>query len=318
MIAITGFLLTVFSSCGKKTEYPFKYDVYDTSDEYGLIRVNGSSKITTFANDLCVVGTDNISLENVNIADSAGAGLFDLKRKNVLYSKNCHTKLYPASTTKILTALVALKYGDLADEITVSNEAVDLPPDASSCHFSAGDKITLEQALYGLLICSGNDAGNAIAEHLSGNVEDFAALMNKEAKSLGATNSHFVNPHGLHDDQHYTTVYDLYLIFQEVIKYDEFIKMINTNEYTANYIDANGKATTTTWSATNRYITGVEEVPNGAKVIGGKTGTTFDAGSCLVLLSENTNHEPYISIILKADGKTLLYAGMSDLLRNIN
>lgn len=318
LFSILIFSSLFLNSCGSKKNIPLKYDVYNTSDEYGLISVNGSSKITTFANDLCVVGTDNITLDNVNIADTEGAGLFDLNDKEVVYSMNMHKKLYPASTTKILTALLALKYGNLSDEITISKDAVDLPSDASLCHFSAGDKVTLEQALYGLLICSGNDAANAIAEHISGSVDNFATLMNEEAKSLGATNSHFVNPHGLHDEQHYTTVYDLYVIFQEVIKYDEFKKIINTKEFTANYSDANGKALTTTWSATNRYLTGKEEIPEGATVIGGKTGTTYDAGSCLVLLSENQNKDPYISIILKADGKTLLYAGMSDLLENIN
>lgn len=318
IISFFAIAICTLSSCKTKENIPLKYDVYNTSDEYDLIRVNGSSKITTFANDLCVAGTDNITLGDINIAETVGAGLFNVNQKEVVYSMNIHKKLYPASTTKILTALLVLKYGNLSDEITVSQDAVDLPSDASLCHFSAGDKITLEQALYGLLICSGNDAANAIAEHISGSVENFATLMNEEAKSLGATNSHFVNPHGLHDTEHYTTVYDLYLIFQEVIKYDEFQKIISTKEFTANYTDANGKALKTTWSATNRYLTGKEDIPSGATVIGGKTGTTYDAGSCLVLLSENKNKDPFISIVLKADGKTLLYSGMSDLLENIN
>lgn len=307
----------IFSSCGKKEELPLSYHVYETSEEYGLIGVNESSQITTFANNLCVAGTEDITLDNVNVFYIEGAGLFDINQKEVLFSKNLHEKLYPASTTKILTALVALKYGQLTDQIIVSEQAVNLPSDSSLCYFKAGDKVTLEQALYGLLVCSGNDAGNVIAEHISGSVEKFSELMNEEARKLGATNSHFVNPHGLQDENHYTTVYDLYLIFKEAIKYDEFNKIINAKSYNANYVDSSGTEVNGTWNATNRYLAGTAEIPEGITVIGGKTGTTFDAGACLVLLSENNNKDPYISIVLKADGRDILYSGMSDLLENI-
>lgn len=106
---------------------------------------------------------------------------------------------------------------------------------AKLCGFAEGDKITLKKLLYSFLICSGNDAGIAIAEHISGSVEKFAELMNKEAKSLGCSGSNFVNPHGLHDDNHYTTPYDLYLVFHELLNYDVFMDIINQSSYKAEF-----------------------------------------------------------------------------------
>ncbi|MEI3340415.1 MAG: serine hydrolase [Eubacterium sp.] len=138
-----------------------------------------------------------------------------------------YEKRYPASTTKILTAYLALKYGKLDDTLTVSQDAIyTLMAGSSICGLKPGDKITLEDALYGLMLCSGNDAANVIAEYISGSTEKFADLMNEEAKALGATQSHFVNAHGLPDEDHYTTAYDLYLIFNAAIKNEDFVHFV--------------------------------------------------------------------------------------------
>ena len=114
---------------------------------------------------------------------------------------------------KILTLYLALKYGTLSDIVTVSDNAVAVPSDSSVAGLRSGVQLTLEDLLYGLMLPSGNDSAVAIAEHISGSVDAFVELMNKEANALGATNSHFVNPHGYHDENHYTTAYDLYLSF---------------------------------------------------------------------------------------------------------
>ena len=225
--------------------------------------------------------------------------------------------MYPASTTKILTAYVALKYGDLDEYITVSSEALEgMDPSSSVAGIQIGDTLSLEQLLYGLMLASGNDAASVIAEMIGGSQEGFAELMNKEALALGATDSHFVNPHGLPDKDHYTSVYDLYLIFNAAIQNETFVEIISDSSYTARYTNHAGETIERTWTNTNKYLSGEVDQPNGVTVIGGKTGTTGAAGYCLVLLSENESQEPVISIVLKADGRSNLYLLMGEILGN--
>ena len=138
--------------------------------------------------------------------------------------------------------------------------------------------------------------------------------MNQEAAALGATHSHFTNPHGLQDEMHYTCVYDLYLLFQAALDYEEFKTIIHTPKYTAVYEDVNGNQVTNEWESTDLFLTGEVPAPKGVTVIGGKTGTTEDAGYCLALYSENTSKDPVISIVMKADSKENLYLLMGDLL----
>lgn len=306
------------AGCGSDSDVVIEsaYDVYGTSAEYGLTNEIVASTLEPFAEDLCVIGFDDTdSSADLHTDVAEGAAVFNTAQGTVSYAQNVYETLYPASTTKILTAYLAIKYGDLTQEVTVSEEALaDLDSASSVCGLNAGDTLTLEQLLYGLMLCSGNDAAEVIAEAVSGSREEFIALMNSEAASLGAVNSNFVNPHGLPDEDHYTTVYDLYLIFNAAIAQEEFITLISCDSYEAVYTDAAGSSVTKTWSNTNWYLTGDEETPEGITVIGGKTGTTNAAGYCLVLLSENDEEEPLISIILKADTRSDLYLFMSELL----
>ena len=227
--------------------------------------------------------------------------------------------MYPASTTKIVTALVALKYGNLDDVVTIGYNATHITEyGAKLCGFAEGDKITLKKLLYSFLICSGNDAGIAIAEHISGSVEKFAELMNKEAKSLGCSGSNFVNPHGLHDDNHYTTPYDLYLVFHELLNYDVFMDIINQSSYKAEFKGADGSKKTLWFSSTDKYLLGSAKAPDGVTVIGGKTGTTSMAGSNLILYTKNDNGKDYISVVMHASDSFSLYSQMSHLLEMEN
>ncbi len=315
-------LLLVFSlavspmGCGRE-EYELnqRYDAVSTTEEFGITLENNFQPLTFFAQELIVGGNENILAEGVTERLSEASALFNLDTNSLLHAKNIHERLYPASTTKILTAYVALKYGDLSATTTVSEEALDLEPGSTLCGVSAGDVISLEELLYGLMMCSGNDAANVIGEMISGTTEEFAGLMNREAYALGATNSHFVNPHGLHDEDHYTTAYDLYLIFQEALKNETFRTIINTKSHTASFTDSQGESVEKEWQSTNRYMSGEQEIPEGVNVIGGKTGTTNDARYCLVLYSENVAETPFISIVLKADSRDDLYYLMTELLK---
>lgn len=275
-----------------------------------------SASVRYFAEDLCVAAEEHTHSDDVSDDVVEAMGVFLPADKTISYQKNIYEKMYPASTTKILTAYLAITQADLDDVVTVSSHAVDQASDSSVCGMRAGDQIKLSDLLYGLMLKSGNDAAVAIAEHISGSEEAFAELMNETARSFGATNSHFVNANGLHDDNHYTCVYDLYLIFEHAIEEDFFMQLIQTTSYTVYYTDASGAQTTQTWSNTNKYLTGEVTQPEGVTVLGGKTGTTHAAGYCLVLLSNNDKNEPVISIILKSDGRSNLYYVMNQVLAN--
>ena len=291
----------------QKTEIENPYTLYSDS----------SSSISNqfFAQNLCVTDNIDYGTDKVSSNLAEGAGVFNLDTKEVLYSQNLFGKLYPASTTKILTAYIIIKHCDLNDMVTISSDAVANMAGSSVCGINAGDQISVKDLLYGLMLVSGNDAANALAEYYSGSVEEFARVMNEEALALGATNSHFVNANGLPDDEHYTTVYDMYLIFSNAIKNDTFVSIIGTTSYDVTYTDASGEAVTHTWENTNQYLTGNATTPDGFQIVGGKTGTTGEAGYCLVLYSYNPSGQPIISIVFKADGKSNLYLLMNEMLQ---
>ena len=216
-----------------------------------------------------------------------------------------------------MTALVALENGNLSDVVTVNVDESDFAADEQTCGLKRGDQLTLEALLNGLLLHSGNDNANAIAEYIGGSVEEFAKMMNKKAAELMATGTHFVNPSGLHDDDHYTTAYDIYLIFNECVKNEDFVDIIDKKDYKAEITGADGTKREVTWEASNYYAQGTVELPEHAKIIGGKTGTTKKAGNCLVLLNESQDGKPYISIVMGAKSKDLLYQDMTTLIQGI-
>lgn len=267
-----------------------------------------------FSSDICFAGSD-VELDGFEAdPEIHSAGLFDIGNNSVLCGYRLFDKVYPASTTKVMTAYVALKYGNLDDVVTVSENAVDFKWDEVTCGLRAGDTVTLYDLLCGLILHSGNDCGAAIAEHISGSIEKFAELMNQEAASLGATGSHFVNPHGLHDDNHYTTAYDLYLIFNACIKDQRFVDIITMDSYTGTLTGADGVKRTETWEPTNLYNSDRHPMPDGIRVLGGKTGTTKLAGNCLIIYDESSEGYPYISVVMGAPSRDVLYAQMDQMM----
>jgi D-alanyl-D-alanine carboxypeptidase (penicillin-binding protein 5/6) len=268
-----------------------------------------------YATNLCVTDGADLGTEDTDSQLAEGGGVFNLTTGEVTYSQNIFGKLYPASTTKILTAYIIIRDCNLSDMVTVSAAAVDQDADSSVCNLKEGDVISVKNLLYGLILASGNDAAIALAEYHSGSVDAFVEEMNRTAQELGATNSNFRNPNGLPDEEHYTTVYDMYLIFKEAVKQADFLDVIGSGEVTANYLDKNGNAVEKTWTNTNRYMTGKVDAPEGFTILGGKTGTTSAAGYCLVLYSMNANGEKIISIVFKADGRANLYLLMNEMLK---
>ena len=315
---LTGLILCLILAislvgCGDSAESYASYDIYTTSYQYGLTNNGSSSDVEYYAKNLCVADAEDIGTSTVDSQVATAAGAFNLTENTVVYAQNMYEQMYPASTTKILTCYVACTYGNLDDYFTVSANAVDQASDSSVCGLKEGDVISLRDLLYGLMLRSGNDAAVAIAEGISGDVDTFVALMNDTAQSIGATQSHFVTPNGLHDDDHYTTVYDMYMILNQALNNPDFYTIFTSSVYTAGYTSG-GEATSVEWKSTNQYFSGNVNTPSGFTILGGKTGTTGAAGYCLVLLSENEDHDRIISVVFNADCRSNLYLLMNEIL----
>lgn len=229
-----------------------------------------------------------------------GAILYELNTDTVLLEQDADARLYPASTTKLMTALVAMEYGNPEDIVTVPAAAVDgLFELGSASYLLAGEEISFMDLMEYMLIASGNDAANAMAIHISGSISAFADLMNNRAQELGCTNTHFVNPHGLHDEEHYTSARDLLRIAKaamenptiaEIVAKDEVVLPITnkhpqtTTKYTTNYLISRK-------STREYYYEGA---------IGIKTGTTTPAGLCLVAACVKGDYT-YYTVVLGAE-----------------
>ena len=315
-LLLAGVFLT---GCFGNSRLPMEY-TEDASYKNQLVKYMpagyGDISLGFFAEDLCVVPLDYKTTKNISIT-AESSFIFDITEEKVLYADNVYQKVYPASVTKILTALVVLEECEnLSETVTISYQAANITePGAKKCGFKEGDQILLRDLLYSFLVFSGNDAGIALAEYVAGSESAFANLMNQKAKDIGSLHSHFVNSHGLHSDEHYTTPYDMYLIFQECLKNETFVDIISKNRYVATYKTALGEKKQKVFENTNRYLLGTEKAPDGVTVIGGKTGTTLKAGSCLVLYSKNEDGHEYISVIFKAATSDALFEQMTALLK---
>lgn len=308
--------LVLITGCGK-ADYSLPYDTYSTNSSYTIKSTGNARKAETFATDLCVV-SQNYNESAVDMSEADAAALFSIDDSQTLYAKNVHEVLYPASLTKVMTALVAMKNGNRDDVLTASSNVIITESGAQLCGLKPGDTMTLDQALRILLLYSANDVAIMIAEKYGSTVENFCAMMTQEAHALGATNCNFVNPNGLTDEEQYVTAYDMYLIFQEACKYELFKEIISMPGYTTVYYDKNGDQVSFDKPNTNRFVNGDVQAPEGITVIGGKTGTTAAAGHCLILLSSDISGKTYVSIILKSSEGTILYTEMCDLLEIIN
>lgn len=218
--------------------------------------------------------------------DAKAALLIERNTGEVLFEQNADAQLFPASLTKIMTCLLALENGNLSDEITVTESAMEnLSEYGSTADLQVGEVLTLEELLYCMMLWSANEACNVVGEYVAGSVDAFVEMMNQRATELGCTNTHFVNTHGLHDDNHYTTARDLSLIAEAALKSEAFQTITHavTHEVPATNLSGPRKLTTT-----NNLIN-----PNGVPnyyyeyAEGVKTGFTTPAGRCLISTADN-------------------------------
>ena len=229
---------------------------------------------------------------------SEHALLVEPKTDTIIYERNAHTRAYPASLTKILCALVALENAKLSDKTIVSENALKLIPKGYSiANFDVGEEVTMEILLEALLLHSANEAANIISEAISGSVEAFADKMNARAVELGCENTHFVNGNGIHNEDHYTTAWDLYLISKECMKNEEFRRIVQLKEMVIPPSPQH-PADDRTFKNTNKLlIEGNKYYYEGT--IGIKTGFTSEAQNCFIGAASRNNYE-LINIVLAA------------------
>lgn len=271
-----------------------------------IVLITGTQATLTYA---APEWPSNVSVE------AEGAVLMDAHSGAVIYGKNLHSVYYPASITKILTALIVIEHCNLDDIVTFSHDAIyNVEQGSSSAGLDVGDKMTVRDCLYAMLLKSANEVANALAEHTAGSVQNFAVLMNAKAKELGCQESHFNNPSGLNDPQHYTSAYDMALIAQAAFQNETFVTIDSSLYYDLPPTRHNPDGF--------RVYPGHRMLKKNAPqyypgVIGGKTGYTMLAGNTLVTCAEK-NGMKLITVILNghqthySDTKALLDFGFSN------
>lgn len=235
--------------------------------------------------------------------------LYEMNTGTLVYGKNIDEIREPASLTKLMTCLLAMEYGNIYDYITVTDSALSgLDPSGSAAGLKAGETYSLEELLYCLMVKSANDAAAVIAKYISGSQSDFVDLMNQRAQELGCDSTHFLNPHGLHEEGHVSSARDIAKILSACLDYDLFASLYSTASYTlpATQLQEERTLTSTNYlissAITNEYLD--------SRVIGGKTGFTTPAGRCVACVADDGSGYRYLAVVLGAagtdsDGKTI-------------
>lgn len=303
------------SACASE-KIPLSYGTLQSNDSFSIEADEAQTQIALFASDLCATANDITDSSTATVDGLNAACIYDLNQEEVLYSYQANERLNPASLTKIMTALLVIENCSMEDvvligDVTIYEDGVQL------FNLKAGDRITVQNLLYATLVYSANDAALALAQHVAGSEEAFVEMMNTRALQLGATNTHFVNPHGLSHEEHYTTAYDLYLIFNEAVKHDIFQQIINTTSYTVEYTLADGTQTSRNITTTNKFLSEIYDSPSGVSIIGGKTGSTMAAGKCIILYATDAAGNPYICVVMGAGNEEQLYRLMKQLCEDV-
>lgn len=294
-----------------------KYDISEdisigTADNLPVLEYNS-------AGDEYALVSANAAINSDAYLNMYSALLIDADNGCAEVSHNPHGRIYPASMTKLMTGLLvieAIEEGDIAltDVVTLQSAVTFSEANVGVSNLVGGCRIDVKNLLYGLLIRSYNDCAVILAREVAGSEEAFVEMMNERAKELGATNTHFENSHGLHSEEHYTTAYDLYLIFKEFTSHDLAYVIDSCSSYDFTYTDADNLTQQVEISATNGFLSGEYNFPEGYSLGAWKSGTTNAAGNCLIIeFVNNTTGKKYYGIIAGAESREALYTSMTGL-----
>lgn len=230
--------------------------------------------------------------------EAAGAAVMDLDTGVFVYSKNATATMYPASTTKVMTTLLLVENCDLDDEITFSDIVYDLEEGSSHLGIQPGEKMTLRDAAYGIMLASANDISNGVAEYIGGSIDGFADMMNAKAEELGCVNTHFANPHGLYREDHYTCAHDMALIAQAAYANPVFREIVTTREYTIPKTNLTDEERS---FLNHQKMMQPDEDYYQEWCTGGKTGYTEDCLNTLVTFAEKDGKQ-FVSVVFRVNG----------------
>ena len=277
--------------------------VYASSLNNNNFTVKNSSAIEIAGN---ATSTDaDIVPSDGPIINAASAIVMDVDTGDILYEKYAHERHYPASITKVMTCLLAVENGNVNDQLTVSDTVMSqVEMDSSRIGLQAGEQLTLRDALYGMMLNSGNECALTIAEYVSGSTESFADMMNERARKLGCLDTHFVNPNGIHNEEHYTSCYDMALIGCAAYQYPEFKKLISSQSYTIP--ETNMNEARDLWQE-NRLIWAGNKDYYYQYCTGGKTGYTEASLATLISFSERDGRR-FVTVVMKCNPTTESYS----------
>lgn len=305
---IAYFVLLVLIAIGSMGYFVFKNVNFDnaynenTKNEVYVSMNLPTYKLGGYQSEKAVVKTgEDIAPEQFD-DDCYAALLVNNETNEPIVAYNALRRIYPASTTKLMTGIVvcdALYEGKISldDNVTLSHDISITEDNALVSDLNAGCTISVRNLLYGLLMRSYNDYAVILAELVGGNVDGFCQMMNDKAYEIGATGSHFVNPHGLHDDNHYITAYDMYLILQEAEKYEIIREIDSYKSFSYSYTNSQGVEMTDDISPTNQFLSGGYTLPSNITIESWKTGTTKAAGNVLTMntLIDNKSYTLFVA-----------------------
>lgn len=245
--------------------------------------------------------------------DSKAAVLMDFNSGKMLYEKNINEKIYPASITKVLTAILTVENCNLSDVVTISNSAISgVEYGYVTANLKAGEELTVEELLNVLLVASANDAALVLAEHVGGSMDNFVSMMNQKAEEIGCTNTNFVNPNGVHDDNHYSTVHDLALIGQYAMQFDIIKEISSKTHYELGSTNKYSKDDRVFYTTNDMLVSSNKNYYKYA--IGIKTGFTTPAGHCLMSYSED-DELSFICVAVGASTSDNRYSDVKNLFK---
>lgn len=295
------------------------YAAYPDSDSasYVIDHLVHQSDNLDFRQDDTIVYRDDSTNADL-FPDNYYALFIDESDQTILAAKNVHRRMYPASMTKMMTAIVvadAIEAGTISlDDIVEITQNYDLTAeDVAPSQLHRGYKISVKDLLYGLMLESNNYYALFLAEYVGGDVQSFCDLMNQKAASIGATNTHFMNPHGLDNPNHYSTAYDMYLIVKEAHSHQVLRDIDGFDTYNYTFYDASGNAIDKESTATNLFVTGDVSLPATFHIESWKTGTTDGAGNCLAMYLTKDGKD-YVVVASSGKSKEDLYDSIIRLL----
>ena len=315
LIAMCALLIVLMR---RRNESIYPIDVpYDLQQQNGAEKLSEFSQQTAlpFAGDLITVEEDILPASCALPQEDCKAILFDLENAEPIVAHNVYQKVYPASLTKMMTAILALENTSMNEMITMEESDFDLEEGAQVSSLEPGDKIQMDKLFHLLVIYSANDAAMAIARTIDGDEDAFVDRMNARAKELGMTGTFFTNPTGLHHEQMVTTPYDVYLMMRHAYSFQYYLNVSQMAEFTTEVTGENGMTRTVYHASTDEYLTKERTLPSGIRILASKTGTTDQAGSCLALVVQNEYGVPFVAIVMGAWTKDLLYGNMTALLQ---